>query len=142
MTQLRIGNEPPAEVLVATSKLIFIPAGVALVLHRWTDVLVISTQGICAIWFHSSHTPFSYYADQTSTLILATHTFRLAITNPITPFLFALGFGYMLLVYTYGKRNNCFCFDPDTEIADKYHASIHILGIVIYSVSMIFFLPR
>jgi hypothetical protein len=46
----------------------------------------------------------------------------------------------MLIVYSYGKRNKCFCFDTNTVVADRFHASIHILGIAIYSLSMIFFL--
>ena len=46
----------------------------------------------------------------------------------------------MLIVYSYGQRNKCFCFDPNTQVADMYHASIHILGITIYTISMLFFL--
>ena len=38
----------------------------------------------------------------------------------------------MLIAYSYGKRNKCFCFDPNAQVADMYHASIHILGITIY----------
>ena len=64
----------------------------------------------------------------------------LATTNTITPFLFTLGFGYMGVVYSYGKINNIFCFDPNEYIADIYDASMHIVGIIIYSGSMICFL--
>ena len=74
--------------------------------------------------------------------LLATHTILLARTNHITPFLYILGFGYMLIVYSYGQRNKCFCFDPNAQVADMYHASIHILGIIIYTLSMLFFLDN
>jgi hypothetical protein len=131
---------PDLPLLRVTSSLIFLPAFIALALGRWTDVVVISTQGICSVWFHSTHSKLSLYADQTSILILATHTLGLALTNSVTPYLFVLGFGYMAVVFSYGKRNNCFCFDPDETVGNRYHASIHILGITIYSVSMIFFL--
>ena len=141
MTQLRIGGEPPAEILLFTSKLIFVPALIALFLRRWADVFIISFQAASAIWFHSSHTPVAFYADQLGTLVLATHTLLLARSTPYTPPLFVIGFGYMLVVYSYGQRNKCFCFDPNPRIADRFHASIHLLGITIYSSSMIFFLP-
>jgi DVNP family len=55
--------------------------------------------------------------------------------------LFILGFGYMLLVYMYGKQKNCFAFDPKEDVAEKYHASMHLVGIAIYTSSMLWFLP-
>lgn len=140
MTQVKINNEPPSKILLFTSKLIFIPAIIALFLKRWGDVFIIAFQAICAMWFHSSHTAISLYADQAGMWILIIHTLLLAITNNITPFLYILGFGYMLIVYSYGKYNKCFCFDLNPSIADTYHASIHILGIGIYSCSMLFIL--
>jgi len=136
-TRVRIEGEPPVQILVFTSSLICIPTLVALSLHRWGDVYITSLQALCSLWFHSSHTPISLYADQISMCILITHTFLLAVTHWLTPFFFLLGFGYIFLVYVYGKRINAFCFDPDTRIADAYHASIHILGIAIYSGSML-----
>ena len=136
-----MGGEPPTDILIFTSKLIFIPGIVALCLNRWGDVFIITFQAIMAIWYHSTHTIASFYADQVGIWLLATHTLLLARTSAATPYLFVLGFGYMLVVYSYGKRNNCFCFDPNRVLADRYHASIHILGISIYSTSMIFFLP-
>jgi len=141
MSNLRINGEAPVFILQLTSKLIFIPAIVALFLKRWGDLIIISFLAISALWYHSSHSKISYYVDQIGIWLLVFHTFLLAITNLITPFLFILGFGYMLIVYSYGKNYNCFCFDPDINIADKYHASIHVLGIAIYCISMIFFLP-
>jgi hypothetical protein len=139
-TTLRLSGEPPVEMLVYTSKLIFITTIVALCMRRWVDVFITLFQAISALWYHSSHTRLSFYADQISIWLLVTHTFLLAITNTITPCLYTIGFGYMLIVYSYGQKYKCFCFDPDITIADKYHASIHIIGIIIYSSSMIFFL--
>ena len=139
--QLKIGGEPPSELLLFTSRLIFVPGIIALLLNRWPDVFVISFQAICAIWFHSSHTLTAFYADQVGMYLLAAHTLLLSSTSVWTPFLYVIGFGYMLLVYSYGQRNSCFCFDANSVVADKYHASIHILGIIIYSSSMVFFLP-
>lgn len=135
-THVRIDGEPPVQILVFTSSLICIPTLVALRFNRWGDVYITSLQAVCSLWFHSSHTRIALYADQISMWILITHTFLLAVRHWATPFLFVLGFGYILLVYVYGKRINAFCFDPDTRIADAYHASIHILGILIYSGSM------
>ena len=139
--ELKVGGEPPSELLLITSRLIFVPAIVAFFLSRWGDVFVICFQAVCAIWFHSSHTLSAFYADQAGMYLLAFHTLLLARTSVWTPFLFVLGFGYMLIVYSYGQRNKCFCFDSDPVIADRYHASIHILGIAIYASSMLFFLP-
>ncbi|NBV77701.1 hypothetical protein EBR66_06075 [bacterium] len=139
--QLKIGGEPPSELLLFTSRLIFVPAIVAFFLNRWGDVFIICFQAVCANWFHSSHTLSAFYADQVGMYLLAFHTLLLAITSIWTPFLFVLGFGYMLVVYSYGQCNSCFCFDSDPVIADRYHASIHILGIAIYASSMLFFLP-
>jgi hypothetical protein len=127
--------------LTITSHLIFFPAIIALYLSRWIDVFIIALQAITAVWYHSYHTTASYYADQVAIWLLACHTLLLARTSIVTPYLFVVGFGYMVVVYCYGKRNKCFCFDENILVADLYHGSIHILGIAIYSVSMLFFLP-
>ena len=134
-------TQQPSEILTLTSKLIFVPAIVALGLRRWGDVCIVSFQAVTAIWYHSSHTPVSYYVDQLGIWLLVVHTLLLAQTTPATPYMFVLGFGYMFLMYFYGKCTKRFCFDPNTDIADRYHASMHVLGIAIYSGSMIFFLP-
>ena len=139
--KLRINGEPSTELLLFTSKLIFIPTLIAIYLNRWGDVVISGSQAAAALWFHSSHTPLSFYADQATMYLLAAHTLILATRHPMTPFLFVLGFGYMVVVYSYGKRNMCFCFDANPTVADAYHASIHILGIAIYSFSMICLLP-
>lgn len=127
-------------ILMNTSKLILIPTVIALLLARWGDVLILSLQAICAMWYHSSHTNISFYADQLSIYLLITHTFLLAITNNITPFLFILAFGYMFVVYIYGKINTCFCFNPNKNIGDMWHGSMHVLGVIVYSCSMLFIL--
>jgi len=129
-------------ILVNTSKLILIPTVIALLLARWGDVLILSLQSICAIWYHSSHTNISFYADQLSMYLLITHTFLLAITNNITSFLFILAFGYMFVVYIYGKINTCFCFNPNKNIGDIWHGSMHLLGVIVYSCSMLFVLSH
>ena len=141
-TRLRLNGEPPVDLLVFTSKLIFIPTVIALLMRRWVDVVVSSVQAISAIWFHSSHTRLSFYADQVGILLLAFHTLLLAITNNISICLFILAYGYMILVYSYGHYYKCFCFDSNVKVADKYHASIHIAGILIYSVSMLFIISH
>ena len=71
--------------------------------------------------------------------VLIFRTLPLAVTTYPTVALFVLGFGYMFVIYTYGFYNQCFSFDRRPEVADLYHASIHILGIAIYTSSMIFF---
>jgi len=141
MSLVRVAEEPPTEILIYTSKLILIPAILALGLRRWGDIFIITFQAVVSTWYHSQHTITSYYADQIGIWLLVVHTFLLARTSAATPYLFVLGFGYMLVVYSYGKRKKCFCFDPNRQIGDRYHASIHILGIAIYSASIMFFLP-
>lgn len=141
-TTLKVGGEPPSDILLLTSLLIFVPAMIAVILQRWGDVFIISFQAICAIWFHSSHTLTAFYADQIGMYLLAAHTLILSYTSIWTPLLFVIGFGYMLIVYSYGQINECFCFDANPIIADRYHASIHILGIMIYSLSMLLFLKK
>jgi hypothetical protein len=141
MVELRINREPPTQILIFTSSLLLIPAGVAVALKRWGDVVIISLQFVSALWFHTAHTPTSFYFDQASTSLLAVHSLLLARTTAITPFMFVLHFGYMTVVYGYGERNKCFCFHPDIIIADRYHSSIHILGMLVYTSSMILFLP-
>lgn len=139
-TRLQVAGEPPTEILILSSRLIFVLAVIAFFLKRWGDVFIVTSQALCAIWFHSSRNLISYYADQFSMYLLALHTLLLARTSQVTPYLFVLGFGYMLVLYSYGQRNRCFCFDSDINIANRYHASIHILGITIYGSSMILFL--
>jgi hypothetical protein len=142
MVELRINREPPTQILIVTSCLLLVPATVAIALKRWGDLFIISVQCASALWFHTAHTPISFYVDQASTALLAVHTVLLARTTMITPFMFVLHFGYMTVVYGYGERNKCFCFHPDIIIADRYHASIHVLGMLVYTSSMILFLPH
>jgi len=117
------------------------PALVALFLGRWPDVLIITAQATSSIWYHSTHTPASLIADRLALSALVVRTLLLAISTYETIGLFILGFGYMLTIYTYGFYTHRFSFDTRPEVADMYHASIHILGIAIYMGSMIFFLP-
>jgi hypothetical protein len=35
-----------------------------------------------------------------------------------------------ILLYYYGYKNECFCFDKDTDIAENYMALVHIIGSV------------
>ena len=118
--------------------LIFIPVFIATFLGRWPDVAIITAQATSSVWYHSFYSRISLVADRLALSALIIRTLLLAITTYKTIGLFILGFGYMLIIYTYGFYNNCFSFDPRPEVSDKYHASIHILGIVIYSSSMLF----
>jgi hypothetical protein len=127
--------------LVQYSALFIItPALIALFLGRWPDVAIITAQATSSIWYHSSHSPISLVVDRLSLSALVVRTLLLAITSYETIGLFIFGFGYMITIYTYGFYTHRFSFDPRPEVADMYHASIHILGIAIYSGSMIFFL--
>ena len=123
-----------------SSLLIAVPALVAVILGRWTDFMVIITQTITSIWIHFTGSPIALRIDQTALAVLIARTLSLAITGYITIGLFILGFGYMFIMYTYGYFNKCFCFDPCPKKSDRYHSSIHILGIAIYTASMIWFL--
>ena len=129
------------KILHLTSALLFVPAIVAASLGRWIDVAVIVTQATTSVWFHTTGSLVALRIDQTALAALATRTLSLAITGYTTIGLYILGFGYMLLVYTYGFYNKCFVFDVDPVTGNCYHASIHILGITIYIVSMVWLLP-
>lgn len=124
-----------------SSLFIFTPALVALCLGRWPDVAIITAQAISSIWYHSTYTPVSLFVDRVALAALIVRTLLLAITTYETIGLFIFGVGYMITIYTYGFYTHRFSFDTRPEVADMYHASIHILGIAIYIGSMIFFLP-
>ena len=128
------------QIIQYSSMLIFTPALIALFLNRWSDVAIITAQATTSVWYHSSYSRISLIFDRIALSALIVRTLLHAITTYETIGLFILGFGYMLIIYTYGFYNNCFSFDARPEVSDKYHASIHILGIAIYSGSMIFFL--
>jgi hypothetical protein len=123
-----------------SARFIFAPAVVAAFLGRWPDVVVIVAQAGASIWHHSAYSRLSLFADRLALAALAARTFSLAISTSATVALFILGFGYMLVMYTYGFCHQCYSFDPRPEVADKYHASIHVLGVAIYAGSMLFFL--
>lgn len=142
MTKLRMNGEAPVFILQLTSILILIPVLVALYLTRWDDFIILSFLTITSIWYHSCHSKISYCIDQISIAFFVFHTFLLAISGFITSVIFILYFAYILILYSYGKIYNCFCYDPNLNIGDKYHASIHILGIFTYCISVIFFLPN
>lgn len=124
-----------------SARLIFVPALVAVFLGRWADVAVVAAQASASIWYHSSYSRISLFFDRLALAALVVRTFLLAVTTYATIGLFLVGFGYMLIIYTYGFYNRCFSFDPRHDVADKYHASMHILGIAIYAGSMMVFLP-
>ncbi len=120
--------------------LIFAPAIAAAYLGRWVDVAIISAQALASTWYNSTYSYNSLVVDRLALAALFVRTLLLAIQTYATIGLFIVGFGYMALVYTYGFYNHCFSFDPRPEVADTYHASIHLLGISIYACSMVFFL--
>ena len=120
--------------------MIFIPALIASYLGRWTDVYIILAQAICSVIYHTYKTPIALIADRISLVTLATHTLVLALSTPITRVLYLVGFGHMFTMYVGGWHLKMFCFDPDLRVGNRWHASIHILGIAIYSSSMLFFL--
>lgn len=123
-----------------TAFLILTPVLVAAYLSRWVDLFVILNQAVASIWYHSSHSNTSLFFDRLALSTLIVRTTLLALTNNVTIGLFFLGFGYMFVMYIYGFYNQCFSFDPRPEMADLYHASIHVVGIAIYTGSMICFL--
>lgn len=125
-----------------TSIAIFIPAIVALSLKRWTDVLVISTQAFTSVIYHSNNTQITLFMDRLALVNLIIRTFLLSIHSYSTISLYLVGFGYMSLIYMYGFYNKCFSFDSRDHIADRYHSSIHVVGILIYSGSMIWLLDE
>jgi hypothetical protein len=137
-----MNGEPPVFISQLTSVLIFIPVLVALFFSKWGDFIILSFLGITSIWYHTYHSRLSYYVDQISIAFFVSHCSILAISNFITSIIFFLYFGYILILYSYGKEYNCFCYDPNINIGDKYHASIHILGIFTYCISVMFFLPN
>ena len=118
---------------------IFAPAICAAYLGRWLDVCIIASQATASLWYHSTYSYNSLVVDRLALSALFVRTLLLAIQTYATIGLFLLGFGYMALVYTYGFYNHCFSFDPRPEVADTYHASIHVLGVAIYACSMLFF---
>jgi len=142
MTTLRISGEPPTTILLISSSSLIVAAMTAIILKRYYDLFIISFQCVGAMLFHSFHTPILFYIDQVAIYLLAVHCFLIALTSLYTPPIFCLYFGYMTIVYVYGQYNKCFCFDPEETIADRYHASIHILGTIVYTSSMILFLPQ
>lgn len=120
--------------------LILAPAFVAAFLGRWPDAAIITTQAAASIWYHSTYSRISLIVDRLALAVLVVRTFLLALSTYATMALYVVGFGYMLTIYTYGFCHQCFSFDPCAEVADLYHASIHVLGVAIYAGSMIFFL--
>lgn len=120
--------------------LILAPAFVAAFLERWLDAAVIAFQAAASIWYHSTYSRISLIVDRAALAVLVVRTLWLALSTYATTALYVLGFGYMLTMYTYGFCHQCFSFDPRPEVADLYHASIHVLGAAIYAGSMIFFL--
>ena len=130
-----------ATILNYSTNLILVPAFIAAVLGRWIDFFVIMGCAAGSIMHHATYSPTTFAVDQITTYILIIRTFFLAIGSLTTIGLYILGFGYMVFMYLYGKTINRFAFDPRQEIADMYHASMHIIGIIIYSASMIWLLP-
>ncbi len=124
-------------ILKYSSRSIFIPALVALYLGRWTDFLVICGQASASVWYHSNNTPLALFVDRTALAVLMLRTLLLALTSKYTIGLYIFGFGYIGVMYLYGYKKKCLAFDERQIVADAYHASMHVVGICIYSGSMI-----
>jgi hypothetical protein len=123
-----------------SSVMILAPALVAALLGRWPDAIIVSAQAAASSWHHSTYSPTSLVVDRLALSAIVMRTILLAATTYATMALFVFGFGYMFLMYSYGFYNKCFSFDPRPEVADRYHASIHVVGAAIYASSMLFFL--
>ena len=135
-----ISNHGTMNILHHTSSCIFIPALIATYLGRWPDVFVNVLQGTASVWYHNTHSPIALVFDRISLALLAARTIYLASTSLTLILLYILGFGYIGVIYLCGRRYNCFAFHPNQFTSDMYHASMHILGIAIYSGSMIWLL--
>lgn len=123
-----------------TAIIIFIPAIIAILLERWIDAIIISCQACTSIIYHYNNTKIMLFMDRFALTSLIIRTFYLAIKSYYTIIFYLIGFGYISIIYIYGFYNKCFSFDPIFIIADRYHSSMHIIGIIIYSISMIWFL--
>ena len=122
-----------------SSLFIFAPALVAVFLGRWPDAAITAVQAVTSTWHHSTYSRTSLFIDRMAIAAVVVRSFTLSIASYATVGLFIGTFGYMLIIYTYGFYNHCFSFDPRHDISDKYHASIHVLGSLVYMGRMIFF---
>jgi hypothetical protein len=123
-----------------TATTFFIPVIVAIVYKRWPDVIVLSIQGCTSYIHHSHYTQTTLIIDRAAIFALTLRSLYIAVQSYYTMALVIVSYGYLCIMYIYGFYNKCFSFDSREIVADRYHASTHIVGIFIYSGSMIWFL--
>jgi hypothetical protein len=49
-------------------------------------------------------------------------------SHPIAIFFCVLTFLFCIMVYIYGFFTNQFCFHPDCDVGNQFHACMHIVG--------------
>jgi len=96
------------------------------------DAGLLGVQCITAIAYHSTYNRQILHVDRATTFLLLIRSGYLAQQTQVTQGIWVSFWFYMYVIYGYGKKTNRFSFDPNKNIGDLYHASLHYLGASVY----------
>lgn len=101
-------------------------AGTAIVYSDWPTAIVSASLAGTSIWFHTTRTPASFWADQIAILGYVGQGLAASWTRGLLPFLGVVSaVGYACGVYYGGRQWQALAFGPSTHL---WHASIHALS--------------
>ncbi len=113
--------------LQLSSLWISIPSAVSYFLGSPIDAFVIGLQCVTSVVHHTYYTKATLIVDRAVTAGVAARTLYKAYDSPVALSVFAVSYGYISVIYVFGKLYSCFASDPDADRRCRYHASMHFL---------------
>jgi hypothetical protein len=88
---------------------------------------------ITSLFYHSNSNIYTNIIDKFAILSIVLYGSyvlydKTLTTNNLQLFIIMTTFLLCILLFCYGYCNNCYCFNPDTCIGDKYHCLLHIIS--------------
>ncbi len=129
-------HNPRMTLLQLTSCALFAASIASYQLEFYLDAALLAVQGVMALIYHTTYSPFWLKLDRAALLLLVVRGFLLAIRNSIVLILFTAGSCLMTRIYVYGWLYTCYSFDPCKTKADRYHSTMHTIVPLLYVVSL------
>ena len=121
---------------IYTSYIFFINVLVGLIVRHYTYALIFLILVITSIIHHSMLTDTTKNIDKSVVLLVVIYGGYIFYNNVkfttfyeiIMTLVIVISFVLTGVFYSYGKCNNCLCWDPDLEVGRVYHSIVHCVS--------------
>ena len=130
---------------IYTSYIFFINVLVGLIVGHYTYAVIFLILSITSIIHHSMLTDITENIDKSVVYLVIIYGGYIFYNNVkfttcyeiIMTLVIVISFVLTGVFYSYGKCNNCLCWDPDLEVGRVYHSVMHCMGSVAHILIML-----